>query len=164
MCVITGSTSTLLCLNKQANKQYTIWNVKIMTKLKSDAAKIQWRHRWDLCEYITKTAAISQAISCCIRIQFTLGQHWLVYWSGVNQARNHHGNQWWHILPVHYHASFGLNELSRRIPPQRQPLVALGILFMKIPSANSVEKAFARTHECQGLEFAYGVYIGWSIN
>ena len=27
------------------------------------------------------------------------------------------------MLPVHHHASFGLNELSRRISPQQQPLV-----------------------------------------
>ena len=84
-----------------------------------------------------KMAAISQPTPCCIRIHFTLGQHWLVYWSGANLARNHHANQWWHILPVHYYASFGFNELSRRISPQRQPLVAMGTLFMKIPSANS---------------------------
>ena len=32
---------------------------------------------------LNKMAAISQTTPCCIRIHFTLGQHWLVYWSGL---------------------------------------------------------------------------------
>ena len=101
-----------------------------------------------------KMAAISQTTSCCIRIQFVIGQHWLVYRSGANQARNYHDNQWWNILPVHNRASFGLNELSRRISPQRHTLVALGTLFMKISSTKSGEKVITRTREYQGLKFA----------
>ena len=51
---------------------------------------------------------------------------------------------------MHYHTSFGLNGLSPNfataIPnPDNQALVALGILFMKIPSASSGEKVLTRT-------------------
>ena len=79
-------------------------------------------------------------------IHFTLCQHWLVYWSGANLARNHHANQWWHILRVRYHASFGLNELIPRISPQRQSLVVMGTLFMKIPSATIIMIIIGRRH------------------
>ena len=100
--------------NKQINS--TQYN---MLRLTQNYNPMQLKYNGDTEEnfvnIFNKMAAISQTTPCCIRIHFTLGQHWLVYWSGANLARNHHANQWWHILPVHYHASFGLNELSRRI-------------------------------------------------
>ena len=51
---------------------------------------------------------------------------------------------------MHYHASFGLNKLSQNFAAARAT-GCIGILFMKIPSANSGEKGFTR---------GFGICIG----
>ena len=83
--------------NKQINSaQYKI--SRITEKLNPMQLKFNGDTGENYVNMLNKMAAISQTTPCSIRIHFTLGQHWLVYWSGAILARNHHANQLWHIV------------------------------------------------------------------
>ena len=60
--------------------------------------------------------------SLFLRVQSTIFQHCFRWWLGAVQATSHYLNQWW-LVYWRIYASLGVNELNRRLVPQRILLV-----------------------------------------
>ena len=77
-------------------------------------------------------------------------------YAGTEFTNRDHANQWWHILLVNYHSSFGLNELSPNCAAATATVRIADSLHENTQCQQRRKFFFTRTHECRGLEFAYG--------